>query len=139
MATELTPLSGLRQLGSWTLFCDIAGQMSEKSDSTVVTLAAVAVPREVVSTARRKLAKAFDDQPVKWRTGRLEGLQHIAELIVSLRLPAAVTQIHRGDSATWVRFFDQARAFVKYAAGAYRIWSPTRLSGCTSSRGRSLS
>ncbi len=90
--------------------------MSEKSDATVVTLASVAVPRDLVRVARSKLAKAFGDRPVKWKTGRLDGLRHAVELIVWLGLPVAISQIHRGDSATWVRFFDQARAFNAQAA-----------------------
>ena len=107
----MTNFSGPRQLGSWTLFCDIAGQMSETSDATVVTLASVAVPRDLVSLARSKLAKAFGERPLKWKTGRLAGMQHAVEVIVWLGLPVAISQIHRGDSVTWVRFFDQARAF----------------------------
>jgi hypothetical protein len=33
----------------------------------------------------------------------------------------AVSQVHRGDSATWVRFFDQAKAFVLEPDAALRM------------------
>lgn len=112
MATELRSTA---QLGSWTICCDIAGQMSEQSDATVMSLAAVAIGREVVPAARRKLVRDFGGKPVKWKAGGLGGLQHVVGLIATRRFPVVVSHVHRGEPANWIRFFDQAKAFMAEA------------------------
>jgi len=48
-------------LGSWTIFCDIAGQVSESPANPVVTVTAVAVAREgIIASGVVCVARALD-------------------------------------------------------------------------------
>ncbi len=105
------------QIGSWTLLCDIAGQVSKEPDNPIVTVASVGIAREAVSHVRRRLLRAFNGAPVKWKHGKLDGFARAANLIVSYHLPVVVWHLHRGDIKQWSRFFEQAMAFGQEAEG----------------------
>ena len=98
------------QLGSWTVLCDISGQVSNSLATPVVTLAAVAVACEVRNQVRGRLVRAFGGTPVKWKVGTLDGLKHVSTLLASFKLPAAVLAIHRDER--WMRFYAEGEAFL---------------------------
>src|SRR5262245_20820880 len=50
-------------LGAWTLFADIAGQVSARPQNPIVTAAAVAVPSDLVGLTRTRLRQRFEGQP----------------------------------------------------------------------------
>jgi len=97
-------------LGAWTIFCDIAGQVSESPDNPIVTVAAVGVAREVLRQIRGRLVRSFNGTPTKWKRGGLSGAARIAALTVAYRLPTAVAQCHR-STEKWSRFYTQATKF----------------------------
>jgi hypothetical protein len=110
-----TKLRATAQIGSWAIFGDVAGQMSELSDAPVMSLVGVAVARDVVASARKRLARGFEGKPEKWKTGRLAGLKQVTGLVVSSQFPVVVSHIHKGEPAHWARFFEQGRAFMAEA------------------------
>ena len=101
-------------LGAWTIFCDIAGHVSENPDNPIVTVAAVAVPPERIGHVRKRLLRAFDQTPMKWKKGGLDGWSSVAHVITRFDLPVAVSQLHRSGEA-WTRFFAQARTCLEAA------------------------
>jgi len=97
-------------LGTWTIFCDIAGQVSKSPDNPIVTVAAVGVAREVLAQLRGRLVRSFDGTPTKWKRGGLAGAKHIVNLTVAYQLPVALAQCHRSIEQ-WARFYTQASEF----------------------------
>lgn len=121
--------NGRRHVGSWAIFCDIAGQVSQSPNNPVVTAVAVAVGREVVAQVRKRLVAAFEGNPVKWRRGKLPGLRKVMGLTTSSGLSLAVLQLHRADGH-WARFYQQGAAF----AGEVEARLPRRCRTSTPTR-----
>jgi len=105
----------LRQIGAWSFFCDIAGQVYAHHNP-IVTVAAVAIPRELVKPVRSRLVRAFGGAPVKWKTGKLDGFSKVVSLVVRSKLHVSIAQVHCSDPATWQGYFAQGRDFVKGAS-----------------------
>lgn len=104
-------------LGSWSLFCDLAGRVQETLDNSVITIAAVGVPREVVRTLRTKIRRLFPGDRAKWKYGRLAGLETAAVVIEEQRLlHLAVYQMHVANATLWGRYFQQGKDFIRDAA-----------------------
>jgi hypothetical protein len=97
-------------LGSWTIFSDIAGQVSERVDNPIVTIAAVAVARADIGEARRQLVAGFGGQPRKWRDGRVTGFANIARVATDFQIRTAAWQLYR-QSEQWRQFYEQAQVF----------------------------
>lgn len=97
-------------LGSWSVFCDIAGQVSQSPANPVVTVAAVGIAAEVVHDARRRLLRRFDGRTVKWKSGAAAGFAQIAALATTLRTPICIYQVH-SDGTRWAEFYRQALSF----------------------------
>lgn len=104
-----------RHLGSWSIFCDIAGQVSHAPDNRIVTVAAVGITLERVSSVRRALRAGFRGKPEKWKRGGLRGFEVIEEIAIKYRLPIAVRNYYIADPVLWDRFFQDARAFRREA------------------------
>lgn len=101
-------------LGTWTLYADIAGQVSKSPQNPVVTSAAVAIAPEIESAVRRQVLQRFHGEPKKWKHGKLDGLARVVALVAKYHLPAAVVHVHR-TSERWMRFYDQAQVFNRQA------------------------
>lgn len=99
-------------LGSWTFFCDISGRVRQTIDSPIVTTAAVAVPVDLVSTLRTRMRRLFPGDKMKWKYGGLAGLERIVDVLVTHDLALAVYQLHIGDAASWIRYFEQGKEFM---------------------------
>lgn len=114
----------LRRIGAWTFFCDVAGQV-QSAHNPIVTVAAVAIPRDLVKPVRSRLvARAFAGVPVKWKTGQLGGLSKVVSLVVQFKLHISIAQVHCTDPATWQGYFAQGDAFVE---GASRYLPPGQI------------
>jgi hypothetical protein len=110
-------------LGSWAIFCDIAGQVSESPANPVVTTAAVGVPSDVCETLRRRLVRAFGGAAVKWKHGKLEGLRLLQKAAAPYHYRAAVLDLYR-EAESWTRFYRQAAEFRDRARAdtGKRLW-----------------
>ena len=73
-------------LGSWVLFSDLSGRVSESIDDPVITSATVAVPCELVRLVRTAVRRRI---PVEWKYGKLDGLAEVADLITPFFQAAA--------------------------------------------------
>ncbi len=102
----------LRQIGAWSFYTDIAGQVSRSPGNPIVTIATVGIPRELVRPVRSRLLRGFLGPPVKWKDGKLEGLRVVVDLIVARQLQVGVTQVHCGDPERWRGYYDQADRIV---------------------------
>ncbi len=98
-------------LGTWSVFCDIAGRVSEVLENPIITVVAVGVSGRVVGTTRRRLLASFGRKPKKWRDGRLPGLRRVVDFIVAGHLPVIVYQLHLSDPARWRLYFAKGKAF----------------------------
>jgi hypothetical protein len=103
-----------RQIGAWSFFCDSSGQVYA-DHNPIVTVAAIAIPRETVGTVRSRLVRAFDDPPVKWKVGGLTGLSKVVAVITRFKLHVSIAHVHCTDPATWANFFAQGDEFVRGA------------------------
>lgn len=101
-------------LGTWTIFCDIAGWVQESPDNPIVTIAAVAMPPERVKKRRVELLKAFDGEPAKWKKGGLVGWERAVNVILRPDVHVGVSQIHRVGPA-WGQFYAQAKDVLEIA------------------------
>lgn len=100
-----------RHLGSWSIFCDIAGQVSESPNNPIVTVAAVAVPPEQLKPLRHTLVNRFCGKPEKWKNGKLSGLETVRSLLVKFNLPVVAGTNYVGDQPRWQEFFRDADTF----------------------------
>ena len=79
-------------LGSWVISSDLAGRLSAGDANPLVTVAAVAVPREVQGSLRSRLRRSPGQ---KWKIGKLAGLGTILTHITTGELVVAVLQVNR--------------------------------------------
>ncbi|HEV8676835.1 MAG TPA: hypothetical protein VGX21_22595 [Methylomirabilota bacterium] len=98
----------LRQIGSWSLYTDIAGQVSRNPGNPVVTVATVGIPKDLVRVVRSRLRRGFQGSPTKWKHGKLAGFQVVEDLVVAHRLQVGVLQIHCADPERWRSYYEQA-------------------------------
>jgi hypothetical protein len=106
----------VRQLGSWVIYSDVSGQVSEAPKNPLQTVAAVAIPVELERQTRSRLLRAFDGEPVKWKKGGLPGFAKAATLIRTLSLPVYVLHVHANRPEVWATWFEDARRFQAEAA-----------------------
>jgi hypothetical protein len=107
-------------LGTWSLFADIAGQVSRSpGNNVIVTSAAVAASPEILGRLRGRLRERFGGEPQKWKRGGLDGLGNVAAIVAAHGLTVEVVQTYR-TPARWANFYEQARAFETQAAARLR-------------------
>ena len=102
----------MKSVGSWTIVCDVAGRVTRNvGGNPLVTVAAVAVPREVRNALPGRLIRGFGGEPVKWSVGGLDGLSLITRLVFRYALPVLIRKVYRADA--WQRFWRDGDEFGK--------------------------
>src|ERR1051325_5137802 len=102
-------------LGSFVMFCDVAGRVTRDNRNPLATAAVVAIPVELLNRVRGRLSRAFEGKPVKFKHGGLAGFSRATNVVVAHGLWAAVAHIHRATPDEWRVFWDTGAAFVKEA------------------------
>jgi hypothetical protein len=97
-------------LGTWSILCDIAGQVSRAPNNPIVTVAAVGIASDVAPEVRRRLIRCFKGHPVKWKVAAAGGFRHVAALAAAFQFRIAVAQIHMAGNA-WDHFYEDAVKF----------------------------
>ena len=62
------------------------------------------------------MRKLFPGEETKWKYGKLSGLGKVIDVLVAHGLAVGVYQLHIADPATWSRYFQQGKEFVRQAA-----------------------
>jgi len=92
--------------GSWTVASDLSGQPRRDNSSPVLVIAAIGVASEVLTTVR---ATVRENVPAKWRDGGLAGFRAVQSIIVSHKLPVAVTIVTGISAKPWHDFWDDGQ------------------------------
>lgn len=102
----------MKSAGSWTIVCDVAGRVTRSdAGNQFVTVAAVAIPREVRDQVRGRLVRAFAGAPAKWSAAGLPGLTRAVAVVSRYPLSVLIRKVHRAEA--WAKFWQDGDDFGK--------------------------